>query len=62
MSWLEEEKELKQFLRAPQRVLCIMRERHYKRMEKNPALPIFLIAKGRVGHKHLVVISNRQTP
>ena len=60
MKWLEEEGELKEFLRSPQRVLCIMRERHYKLLKADPTLSIFLIAKGRVGHKHLVVISNHQ--
>ena len=62
MQWLEEEKELRQFLRSPQRVLCIMRERHYKLLEKDPTLAVSVIATGQVGHRHLVVVSNRQTP
>jgi len=62
MKWLEEEKELRQFLRSPQRVLCIMRERHYKQLAKDPALSISVVATGQVGHKRLVVVSNRHAP
>ena len=62
MRWLEDKGELKEFLNSPQRVLCIMRERHYKLLEKDPTLSISVIATGQVGHKHLVVISNRQEP
>lgn len=57
--WLENERDLRQFLRTPQRVLCIMRERHYKLLEKDPTLAVSVIAKGQVGHRHLVVVSNR---
>lgn len=59
MRWFEEEGTLKEFLRSSQRVLCIMRERHYKRLEKDPTLAISVVATGQIGHKHLVVISNR---
>ena len=62
IQWLEEEKELRQFLRSRQRVLCIMRERHYQSLKKKRTLPIFLVAQGRVGHKRLAVVSNRKTP
>jgi hypothetical protein len=62
MRSLEEEGNLKEFLLSPQRVLCIMRERHYKLLEKDPTLSISVVATGQVGHKRLVVISNRQTP
>jgi 4-amino-4-deoxy-L-arabinose transferase-like glycosyltransferase len=59
MRWLEKEQDLRQFLRSPQRVLCIMRERHYKLVEKDPTLSVSVIATGQVGHKYLVVVSNR---
>jgi 4-amino-4-deoxy-L-arabinose transferase-like glycosyltransferase len=59
MRWLEEEEELKEFLRSPQRVLCIMLERHYELLKEEPALSISVIAKGRVGDRHLALISNR---
>jgi len=59
MRWLEKEQELRQFLRSPQRVLCIMRERHYNLLEKDPTLAVSVIATGQVGHRHLVVVSNR---
>jgi 4-amino-4-deoxy-L-arabinose transferase-like glycosyltransferase len=62
MRWLEEEGKLREFLRSPQRVLCIMRESHYKILQQDPALAISVVASGQVGSKHLVVISNRQLP
>ncbi|MBN1253864.1 MAG: glycosyltransferase family 39 protein [Deltaproteobacteria bacterium] len=62
IKWLEEEKDLRQFLRSPQRVLCIMRDRHYNLLQKDPTLSISVVATGQVGHKRLAVISNRQTP
>jgi 4-amino-4-deoxy-L-arabinose transferase-like glycosyltransferase len=62
MRWLEEEGKLKEFLRSPQRVLCIMRERHYKLLQQDATLTISVVATGQVGSKHLVVISNRQLP
>ena len=54
----EEERELKDFLRSPQRVLCILRERHYDRLKGDPELQIYVVTKGQVGHRRLVVISN----
>jgi hypothetical protein len=62
MRWLEEEGKLKEFLRSPQRVLCIMRERHYKLLQQDPTLVISVVNTGQVGSKHLVVVSNRQLP
>jgi hypothetical protein len=58
MRWLEEEEELKAFLRSPQRVLCIMQERQYKQLAEDPSLSLFLIATGRVEQERLVLISN----
>jgi 4-amino-4-deoxy-L-arabinose transferase-like glycosyltransferase len=60
MRWLEEEKKLKEFLRSPQGVFCIMRERHYKLLQQDPTLAISVVATEQVGSKHLVVVSNRQ--
>jgi 4-amino-4-deoxy-L-arabinose transferase-like glycosyltransferase len=62
MRWFEEKGKLKEFLRSPQRVLCIMREYHYKLLKEDPVLSISLIATGQVGHKRLVVISNHRAP
>jgi 4-amino-4-deoxy-L-arabinose transferase-like glycosyltransferase len=62
MRWLEEEGQLKEFLRSPPRVLCIMRESHYKLLQQDPTLVISVVATGQVGSKHLVVVSNRQLP
>jgi 4-amino-4-deoxy-L-arabinose transferase-like glycosyltransferase len=56
---LEEEEELKELLHSPQRVLCIMQERHYELLKEDPALSISMITQGRVGHKQLALISNR---
>jgi 4-amino-4-deoxy-L-arabinose transferase-like glycosyltransferase len=60
MRWLEDEGKLKEFLRSPQRVLCIMRERQYRLLQQDPTLAIFVVATGQVGSKRLVVVSNRQ--
>jgi 4-amino-4-deoxy-L-arabinose transferase-like glycosyltransferase len=62
MRWLEEEGKLREFLRSPQRVLCIMRESHYKLLQQDTTLALSVVATGQVGSKHLVVISNRQLP
>jgi 4-amino-4-deoxy-L-arabinose transferase-like glycosyltransferase len=62
MRWLENEEELKEFLRSPQRVLCIMQERHYKQMEDDPSLSIFVLATGQVEQERLVLISNHRAP
>jgi 4-amino-4-deoxy-L-arabinose transferase-like glycosyltransferase len=62
MRWFEEKGKLTEFLRSPQRVLCIMRERDYILLKEDPAPSIFLIATGQVGHKRLAVISNHRAP
>jgi 4-amino-4-deoxy-L-arabinose transferase-like glycosyltransferase len=59
MRWLEEEGKLKEFLRSPQRVLCIMREGDYKLLQQDSTLVVFVVANRQVGSKHVVVISNR---
>jgi 4-amino-4-deoxy-L-arabinose transferase-like glycosyltransferase len=60
MTRLGEEEKLKEFLRSPQRVLCIIGENHYKSLEQDPTLSIYVVASGQVGSQHIVVISNRQ--
>lgn len=62
MRLLTEEEKLEAFLRSPQRVLCIMQERHYKQLAEDRSLPVFLLATGRVEQERLVVISNHQAP
>jgi 4-amino-4-deoxy-L-arabinose transferase-like glycosyltransferase len=60
--WLEKEGEFKEFLRSPQRVICIMRERHYDLLKEDPTLSLSVVATGQIGSKHLVVVSNRPAP
>ena len=60
--WIERVKDLAQFLHTPQRVLCVMREQHYKDRLGDPNFSISVVATGQIGHRRLVVISNRQTP
>ncbi len=58
---IETEEELNDFLRSPQRVFCLMRERHHERLKQGSTLQFHEIFRDRVGHRHLVVISNRNT-
>jgi 4-amino-4-deoxy-L-arabinose transferase-like glycosyltransferase len=53
------EEELNNFLRSPHRVFCILRESHYERLKEVFPVQVVVILTGRVGHRHLVVISNR---
>jgi hypothetical protein len=39
-----------------------MGERHYELLKEDPSLSISMITKGRVGDKHLALISNRYIP
>ncbi len=57
----ETEEQLTDLLRSPQRVFCIMRERHYERLKGGSTLQFYMVLKGQVGHRRLVVISNRNT-
>jgi len=54
---IEGEERLLSFLRSPQRSLCIMRRRHYERIKG--LLPLEVVAEGKVGHRRLVIISNK---
>jgi 4-amino-4-deoxy-L-arabinose transferase-like glycosyltransferase len=56
---IEEEEALKEFLRSPLRALAVLREKDYKGLKKDFPLQIYLIERGRVGHRDLVIISNR---
>jgi 4-amino-4-deoxy-L-arabinose transferase-like glycosyltransferase len=55
----EDEEALKASLRSPGRLFCILRERDYDTLKRDPTIRIYDVARGRVGHRRLVVISNR---
>ncbi|MBW2040242.1 MAG: glycosyltransferase family 39 protein [Deltaproteobacteria bacterium] len=57
----ETEEQLNDFLRSPQRIFCIMRKRHYERLKGGSTLQFYMVLKRQVGHRCLVVISNRNT-
>jgi hypothetical protein len=55
----ETEEELNSFLRSPHRVFCLLQEGHYERLKEVFPVQVFVILTGRVGHRQLVVISNK---
>jgi hypothetical protein len=55
-----DKEELQGFLGSPQRVICILKEEHYAKLEKDIAPQKSIIFRGKVGHRPLVVISNRE--
>jgi 4-amino-4-deoxy-L-arabinose transferase-like glycosyltransferase len=55
-----DKEELQGFLSSHQRVFCILQEKHYAKLEKDIAPQSFIIIRGKVGHRPLVVISNRE--
>jgi 4-amino-4-deoxy-L-arabinose transferase-like glycosyltransferase len=55
----EDEKTLKASLRSSGRLFCILQEKDYDTLKQDPTLRIYVTAKGRVGHRRMVVISNR---
>ena len=57
----ETEEELSDFLHSPQRVFCILRDRHYEGLKEAFSVRVSVILTGRVGHRHLVVISNKRS-
>jgi 4-amino-4-deoxy-L-arabinose transferase-like glycosyltransferase len=57
----EDEEALKASLRSSARLFCIMEERAYNTLKEDPTLRTYVVASGRVGHRHLVVISNRSS-
>jgi 4-amino-4-deoxy-L-arabinose transferase-like glycosyltransferase len=50
---------LKAALRSSGRVFCILEEKAYDRLKQDPTLRIYNVAHGQVGHRHVVVISNK---
>jgi hypothetical protein len=57
----ENEAELKAALRSSGRVFCILEQKAYDTLKQDPSLRLYDVAQGRVGHRHLVVISNRSS-
>jgi 4-amino-4-deoxy-L-arabinose transferase-like glycosyltransferase len=57
----EEVEALKTALRSSARIFCILQEKAYNSLKQDPALRIFVVAQGQVGHRRLVVISNRRS-
>jgi 4-amino-4-deoxy-L-arabinose transferase-like glycosyltransferase len=55
----EDEEALKASFRSPGRVFCILQEKAYDKLKQDPTLRIYVTASGKVGHRSLVVISNR---
>jgi 4-amino-4-deoxy-L-arabinose transferase-like glycosyltransferase len=55
----EDEAALKAALRSPGRLFCILQEKAYDTLKQDPTLRVFEMARGQVGHRRLVVISNR---
>ena len=55
-----DKEELKTFLASHQRVFCILKEKHYAKLEKDIAPQSSIIIRGKVGHRPLVLISNRE--
>jgi 4-amino-4-deoxy-L-arabinose transferase-like glycosyltransferase len=55
----EDEEALKASLRSPGRIFCILQEKAYNTLKQDPTLRIYVTASGKVGHRSLVVISNR---
>jgi hypothetical protein len=55
----EDVEALKASLRSPGRIFCILQEKAYDMLKLDPTLRIYDMARGRVGHRRLVVISNR---
>ncbi len=50
---------LKASMRSSGRVFCIMQEKAYDMLKQDPTLKIYDVAQGQVGHRRLVVISNK---
>jgi 4-amino-4-deoxy-L-arabinose transferase-like glycosyltransferase len=55
----EDEEALKASLRSSERLFCILQEGAYNTLKQDPTLRIYVTASGKVGHRRLVVISNR---
>ena len=55
----EDVESLKASLRSSGRLFCILQEKAYTPLKQDSTLRIFEVARGQVGHRRLVVISNR---
>jgi 4-amino-4-deoxy-L-arabinose transferase-like glycosyltransferase len=55
----EDVEALKASLRLSGRLFCILQEKAYNTLKQDPTLRIYVTAQGQVGHRRLVVISNR---
>ncbi|HEX16025.1 MAG TPA: glycosyltransferase family 39 protein [Deltaproteobacteria bacterium] len=51
--------DLKAYLDRPGRAFCILREKHLRKLSQELTSKVHVVTRGRVGHKKLVVISNR---
>ena len=51
---------LKALLEEPGRTLCIVKERDFRRLEEDLGMMVEVIARGRVGHKKLVLIRDKE--
>ena len=59
MTRFEDVEKLKASLRSSGRLFCILQEKAYNTFKQDPTLRIYVTAQGQVGHRRLVVISNR---
>ena len=55
----EDVETLKASLRSSGRLFCILQEKAYNMLKQDPTLRIYVTASGKVGHRSLVVITNR---
>jgi hypothetical protein len=55
----EDVEALKTALRSSGRLFCILQEKAYDVLKQDPTLRIYDMARGQVGHRRLVVITNR---
>jgi hypothetical protein len=55
----EDVEALKTALRSLTRVFCILEEKAYDELKQDQTIRIYVTAQGQVGHRRLIVISNR---
>jgi hypothetical protein len=56
---LQSEGELKAFLEQPTQSLVVMRARNYSQMKDTLMVKTFVVAEKQIGHREMVLISNR---
>jgi len=56
---VEKEGDLRRFLGSERRVLCVIRKRHFQKLSPSFKGSAFVVAEGQIGHRRLVVISNK---